>query len=254
VDYETFVETVRQHVGGAEVDAELAIKATLQTLGERIDRGEARQLAALLPPELGPWIATATPAQALDVDEFVRRVAGRDDADPMTAARHIAAVFDALAQAAPKEWDNVVSELPRTFAPLLPRGPFVRVTDTPTFLEQVAAHAGTGLSAADRATDAVLQTLAERIAGGEVEDLLERLPIELHPPLKRGRAAVGGHATPLRLDTFIQRIAAREGVCIIEAMLHARAVFRALRDALGEQEYRDIAVQLPQDYVEALAR
>jgi uncharacterized protein (DUF2267 family) len=98
------------------------------------------------------------------------------------------------------------------------------------------------------------QTLAERIAGGEVEDLLERLPIELHPSLKRGRAAVGGHATRLRLETFIQRITAREGVCIIEATLHARAVFRALRGALGEQEYRDIAGELPQDYVEALAR
>jgi uncharacterized protein (DUF2267 family) len=122
----------------------------------------------------------------ISIDEFVCRVAGQENTSPATAVRDIAAVFAALAQAASDEWDDVVAELPRTFARLLPRGPFVKVIDADSFLRQVAACAGISPREADRATDAVLETLAERIVGGEVEDLLEHLPVELHPPLKRG--------------------------------------------------------------------
>jgi uncharacterized protein (DUF2267 family) len=254
VDHGGFMTIVRQHSGRSSEDAERATRATLQTLGERIDRGQARQLAAQLPPELAPWLATSTPAQPFDVDEFVLRVAAQENATPAAAVRDVAAVFTALAQAAPDEWDDVVAELPRTFAPLLPRGPFVKVIDADTFRRQVAARAGISPAEADRATGAVLETLAERIAGGEVEDLLGHLPVELHPPLKRGRAAVRGEPSSIGLDKFIHKVAEREGACVLAAMLHARAVFRVLRDALGEQQFRDIVVQLPRDYVEVLAR
>jgi len=254
VDHGAFITIVRQYSGGSYEDAERATRATLRTLGERIDRGQARQLAAQLPPEVAPWLATSTPAQPFDVDEFVRRVAAQENTPPATAVRDIAAVFVALAQAAPDEWDDVVAELPRTFAPMLPRGPFVKAIDADTFVGEVAARAGISPADADRATDAVLETLAERIAGGEVEDVLEHLPVELHPPLRRGRASVRGEARPIRLDRFIHKVAEREGACVVAAMLHARAVFRVLRDALGEEEFRDIVVQLPREYVEVLAR
>jgi hypothetical protein len=36
-----------------------------------IDRGQARQPAVAASPELAPWLATSTPAQPFDVDEFV---------------------------------------------------------------------------------------------------------------------------------------------------------------------------------------
>lgn len=110
------------------------------------------------------------------------------------------------------------------------------------------------VAVADRATDAVLETLAERIAGGKVEDVLERLPAEPHPPLKRGRASVRVEARPIGLDKFVHKVAEREGACVLAAILHARAVFRVLPDALGEQQFRDILVQLPRNYVEVLAR
>ncbi len=232
-----------------------AAQATLETLGERIDREEARQVAALLPPEVAPWIATATPAQRMDVDEFVRRVAEREQTDPMTATRHVAAVFDALARAiGDKEWNDVVSELPKTYAPLLPRGALVQTLDADVFRERVAASAGLDADRAERAIEAVLETLGERIAGGEVDHLITHLPVDLHPPLKRGRESVGGQATRMSLDAFIERVAEREGVAVIQAALHARAVLRVLRDAVGEEVFRDVMVQLPSDYLGFLAR
>jgi uncharacterized protein (DUF2267 family) len=58
----------------------------------------------------------------------------------------------------------------------------------------------------------------------------------------------------MKLDKFVQRVAERERVSPIEAALHARAVFCVLREAAGEDEFRDITVQLPDDYVTLLAR
>ncbi len=133
VDHGGFITMVCQRSGGSSEDAERVTRATLRTLGERIDRGEARQLAAQLPPELSPWLATSTPARPVDV-ELVWRVSGQDDTLPTAAVRDIAGVFAALARAAPDEWDDVVAELPRTFARLLPRGPFVKAIDADTFL------------------------------------------------------------------------------------------------------------------------
>jgi uncharacterized protein (DUF2267 family) len=253
VDHETFITMVEQAIGGGPEAAEAAIHATLPTLGERIDQGEARELAARLPPEDAPWLATPTPAEAFDIDEFVARVCEREGVDAATAQRHIAAVFRALERAAPDEWPDVVAELPRDFAGLLPRGPDVRVVDAQTFLQDVAARAGLGVDAARTATDAVLETLAERIAGGEVDDLITRLPVELHAPLERGRAAAGGRATRMDLERFLRRVAEREGASGPEAVRDARAVFGALRDAVGDEEFVDVTVQLPDEY-QALAR
>jgi uncharacterized protein (DUF2267 family) len=255
MDFQGFMTIVGQRVDNSPGAPERAVQATLETLGERIDRQEARQVAALLPPELAPWIATTTPAERVDVDEFVERVAEREHTDRVTATRHIAAVFDALAQAiGDKEWNDIVSELPKTYAPLLPRGPFVRVADPGTFREQVAARSGVDADAAERAIEAVLETLGVRIAGGEVDHLIQHLPVGLHPALKRGRDAVGGQASRMTLDKFIRHVAEREGVTPIEAALHTRAVFRVLRDAVGDSVFRDVMVQLPSDYVQFLAR
>ncbi len=255
MNYQAFLTIIEQRVNGFPGAPERAAQATLETLGDRIDREEARQVAALLPPEVAPWIATATSAQRIDVDEFVRRVAEREQTDPLTATRHVAAVFDALARAiGDKEWNDIVSELPRTFAPLLPRGPYVQVLEAGAFRERVATRAGLDGASADRAIQAVLQTLGERIAGGEVDHLMEHLPVELHPPLKRGRDAVGGQAAAMPLDKFIRHVAELEGVSVIQAALHARAVFRVLRDAVGDRVFRDVTVQLPSDYLGFLAR
>jgi uncharacterized protein (DUF2267 family) len=253
MDSERFIEIVAREVGGDRAVAQQATSATLQTLAERIDREQARQLAAQLPPEIAPLIATTTPAQRFDVDEFLERVSEREGVDVITAQQHAAAVLDALARAvSPKEWNDMVSELPRDFAPLLPRGPYVRVVGADTFLRRVAERGGTDLETARRASAAVLETLAERIAGGTVDDLIEILPPALHPPLKRGRDRTGGRAEAMKLERFVELVAEREPASFAAAALHARAVLGVLREAIGEGVLRDIMVQLPEDYIRTL--
>jgi uncharacterized protein (DUF2267 family) len=249
MDHEEFITIVEQFVGADRAEAERAVHATLQTLGERLDRGETRQLAAQLPPEDAPWIGTATPAEGFDSEEFVRRIAEREGVDLATAQRHAAAVLAALQRAVDAaEWADVTAELSSDFATLLPRGPLVETMDVDAFLRRVGERAGIDVSTARRAADAVLETLAERIAGGEVEDLVRRLPPELREPLRRGRDRTGGDPQPMKLERFVHRIAEREGVGDREAAEHARAVLQTLRDAVGHDEFLDVTVQFPDEY------
>jgi len=221
--------------------------------GERIDRGEPRALAARLPAELAPWIATTSPPEGFDVDEFVRRVAQREGVDEPTAYSHVRAVLDALARVVgPDELADLAAELSKDYAALLPTGPYIEIVPADRFLAQVAELTD-DRHRARRATDAVLETLAERIAGGEVPDLMARLPIKLHGPLQRGILRSGGRAQRMSAEHFMQRIAEREGVTPAVAAQHARAVLTTLREAVGDDEFFDVTVQLPPDPAAALA-
>ena len=257
-DYERFLDLVQQLAHRSREDAERAARATLQTLAERISAGQARDLAEQLPPELAPWIATTGDAEAFDVDEFLRRVAEREGAEVARAERDARAVFAALGRSVRrrKEIDDLVSELPRNFGPLLDeaQGRFVHVVSAETFLAKVADRAGLDPAGARRAADAVLETLAERIAGGEVRDLIAQLPAELHEPLKRGDALSHGAARRMPADEFVLHVAEREGVAPGDALRHARAVFATLREAVPEQEFLDVTAQLPRDYAALEAR
>jgi uncharacterized protein (DUF2267 family) len=249
MDYETFVTTVARLARTDRAGTERAIRATLQTLAEHLTREEARQVAGLLPVELGPWLHTGSwGAQRFDVDEFVRRVGERAQVDLSTAQRYAVAIFTALSQAVPEEYDNIVAQLPEDFTPLLPRGPDIEAVPAAQFLSRVADRAGLDPDGARRATEAVLQTLAERIAGGEVRDLMMWLPVELHDPLKRGLAESNGVARKIPLDRFVMRIAEREGVDLEQAVAHIRAVFTTLREVIPDEELRDITDQLPAEY------
>jgi uncharacterized protein (DUF2267 family) len=254
VDHEAFIDVVRAAAALDRDGAERATRATLHTLAERIDRGEARALATQLPPELAPWVATTTSAERFDVDELVRRVAQREGVDEPIAYGHLRAVFDALARAVgPDELADVAAQPPKDYAALLPRGVYVEVVPADGFLAQVAERGDVDLEGARRATDAVLETLAERIAGGEVRDLMAHLPIELHDPLRRGSERNGGQAQRMSAERFMALIAEREGVTPAVARLHARAVFAALREAVGDDELFDVTVQLPPDLAAELA-
>lgn len=105
----------------------------------------------------------------------------------------------------------MASELPKDFTPLLPRSEEVgEIVCAEAFVHSVAARAGLDPDAARRATDAVLETLAERISGGEVEDLIARLPVELRRPLERGNEESHGEAQRMSLEAFVRRLAERE--------------------------------------------
>jgi uncharacterized protein (DUF2267 family) len=254
--YATFMDIVEDTGGLTPTEAERAARAVLETLAERITGGEARDLAVFLPRELrGLLEVTPEQAEAFTLGEFLRRVAEREGVDEDAAEEHTRAVLTALAVAvAPGELGDMVAQLPREFAPLLKAAGIgrERAMAEPDFVSRVAALAGVDRDRARRAAEAVLETLAVRISNGEVEDLKEDLPRDLHPALDAG-VAESTAAVPMSRDEFLERVAQREGVSRIEAEEHARAVFAALRASVSSKEFSDVVSQLPNDYAPLLA-
>jgi uncharacterized protein (DUF2267 family) len=250
MDYEQFVSSVQDALAIDRLSAERAVAATLNTLADRLTREQARKLVALLPSEIGPQLFTGTPtAEAFDVDEFLERVARRAGLDVPTARRQADVVLVAFARAVgPDEFDRIAATLPKDYAQLLPRGPAIEPPSMDTVVDDVASHADLDRDAARRAIDAVLVTLAEHIAPGEVDDLIVRLPVELHAVLKAAKSRNPGHATHVSMEQFLAEVAEREGTTFLDAERHARAVLTELRRALGDEEFFDVTVQLPPEY------
>ena len=122
MQYEEFVRGVEDRLTDPRPgEAEQAIIATLQTLGERISGGEAADIAAQLPDELAePLTGVGDAAEGFGLEEFYRRVAEREDTGVDEALEHVPAVMTVLAQAiSDDELQDVRSELPREFYPLL---------------------------------------------------------------------------------------------------------------------------------------
>jgi uncharacterized protein (DUF2267 family) len=166
-------------------------------------------------------------------------------------------VFRALAQSVDaEELDDVAAELPQDFAPLIAeaRRRFFQTVDSDTFNAKVAEHAAVSEDTARRVTSAVLETLAERISGGEVDDLEALLPLELREPLERGKAHSGGHATRMSLDAFLEKVAQRLGVTPLQARRAVEAVFATLRETIPHDEFVDVIAELPYEYASVGAR
>jgi uncharacterized protein (DUF2267 family) len=254
MDEDQFVSVVGQAADCSIEEARRTTQVVLQVLGDRIDPGEARDLATCLPPGLAPSVMTDHPARAFDAAEFVHRVADALGVDPATAERRTRAVLIALHRAVGgHELEDVVAELSSDYWQLLPAGPWVEVVTADSFIERVAERTGLDSGDARRATAAVLTTLAERIAGGEVDDLIARLPVELHQPLREGRLLSGGKATRMSLAEFERRVADREGIDLAQSHEHVRVVLQTLREAVGDDEFLDVTSQLPGEYVDMLA-
>ena len=114
---------------------------------------------------------------------------------------------------------------------------------------RVARRAALDENGARRATDAVLELLAFRLAAGETDDLKQRLPTELRAPLERGKAdKPSPSAHWLGLKQWLMAVAEREGVSRAEARLHVRAVFATLAEAIGDDELEDVTAQLPAEF------
>jgi uncharacterized protein (DUF2267 family) len=182
-------------------------------------------------------------------------VANREGLDEDTAARHVEAVFHALADALGLEHlADLVARLSPDYEVLLPPAPSDDRAAYERFVNRVYARGPfPDEDTARRAIDAVLETLGERIAHGEVEDLLALLPVELHPPLRRGDLATAGKAEQMDVVEFIERVDDRLGVGLEFAEDYTRAVLGTLRETIGDEEFGDIASELPAGYLAALA-
>ena len=116
-----FIATVAERARDIPKDeAEAVSRATLQTLGERITGGEARDLAAQLPKELQPHLESAPePPEPFGLDEFIRRVSERAGVSRDDARDGVYAVVQTLQDAVTfGEFEDVMSQLPKEFGAL----------------------------------------------------------------------------------------------------------------------------------------
>lgn len=121
MDLNQFLDEVAQQADLPSTEhSERAVRATLETLAERIIGDEAHDLASQLPAELGDALQGGAEAERFGVEEFLGRVATRGELDPSTAQRAAQAVFSVTRTAVTaEEFDDVVAQLPTEYEPLL---------------------------------------------------------------------------------------------------------------------------------------
>lgn len=115
-----------------------------------------------------------------------------------------------------------------------------------TFIDKVAERAGVPADEAVVLTTTTLQTLAERLTGGEALDLAAQLPKLLQTPLRPMQET----AERFPLAEFARRVGQRAGVPEAAASSGIRAVFATLREAVTGGEFDDLLAQLPADFAE----
>lgn len=98
---------------------------------------------------------------------------------------------------------------------------------------------------AELATRATLETLAERLAGGEPFNAAAQLPRGIAEYLRHEYAGSGERFS---LDEFFRRVSQRESVGLPDAVHHARVVIEVLSEAISSGEINDIRSQLPSEF------
>jgi uncharacterized protein (DUF2267 family) len=112
------------------------------------------------------------------------------------------------------------------------------------FITKVGGRADVSLETADALTAATLQTLAERISGGEAAQVATYLPEELRTHLTGAEEL----AQRFGSEAFVRRVAERARTDPERAESGIRAVFATLREETPRQELEDVLTQLPKDY------
>ncbi|MDT5098043.1 MAG: hypothetical protein QOC76_1780 [Mycobacterium sp.] len=115
------------------------------------------------------------------------------------------------------------------------------------FIARVAEYADLSEEDAEKLTRATLATLAERITGGEAQDLAAQLP----GPLKTALTGAQENAEAFSFEEFVERTAERAGTDVDVAEVAVVAVFATLRDAVTPGEFDDVLSQLPSDFPRA---
>ena len=122
--FDEFVGQVQHRAQLASTaEAVRAIRATLQSLAERLDAGEAKDLGAQLPRELAFYLQTAEHRKRMTLDDFLHKVAEREQVDLPDAVYHSRVVIEVLQEAVSAgEIRDVLAELPAEWAPLFTAG------------------------------------------------------------------------------------------------------------------------------------
>ena len=191
---------------------------------QRAIEGTLALVAARLPMDLALQLAATLP------EELVPFMNGQiGPADPLVTQ----AVMGALRLAAGDDlWSAVAAEL----------GPDPVAT---YFVNHIGSQP---------AAEAVLQTLAERVSGDAVADIVAHLPVELRAALVRGKPDRDAPTVRMTAEEFVARIAERAALSHDEAVAAARAGFAGLHEALAERPVYEVLSQLPIDSAVLLPR
>ena len=112
------------------------------------------------------------------------------------------------------------------------------------FIGKVQNQARLGTtSAAVGAVRATLETLGERLAGGEADNAAAQLPEEIGYYLRQAKSNES-----FELRTFYERVAERESVDFPDAVYHSKVVMSVMQEAISPGEMSDLRAQLPPEY------
>ncbi|WP_375505978.1 DUF2267 domain-containing protein [uncultured Nostoc sp.] len=100
---------------------------------------------------------------------------------------------------------------------------------------------------AERATRATLESLKERIANDETQELAANLPKQLGDYLRGKEGDSGGY---FNLQEFIARASQRENIDPTTVAIHVRAVFSVLQNAISPELYAALHSHFSHDYEE----
>lgn len=120
MNYKEFVGQVQHRLEYAQFgQAVRATRAVLTTLGERLQQGEATDLASPLPMEIDRYLTEADHGQRFDYHEFLDRVAEREGVDRSDANYHAQQLLAVVAEVVPPgNIEKVDAQLPEDFDPL----------------------------------------------------------------------------------------------------------------------------------------
>jgi uncharacterized protein (DUF2267 family) len=118
--YEDFVDQVRKRAGlQNNQQAEIAVRITLETLGERLHRTEREKLAAQLPNRLKEYLGSRPGHDFFLLEEFYNRVAARSGIRYPNAVEQALAVVDVLKEAiSPGELRDLLAGLSEEYGEL----------------------------------------------------------------------------------------------------------------------------------------
>jgi uncharacterized protein (DUF2267 family) len=102
-EFITHVQSLAQ--SNSREEAEMATRATLETLKELIPKHQAQELAAQIPAELSECLQgrEIEASQSFYLQEFIERASHKENIEPTTAAMHVRAVFAVLQNAVTPE-------------------------------------------------------------------------------------------------------------------------------------------------------
>ncbi|HDQ71511.1 MAG TPA: DUF2267 domain-containing protein [Chloroflexi bacterium] len=124
MQFDEFVGRVHNRAELASTGEALrAIRATLQTLSERVYFDEAQDLAAQLPREIGEYLTMVDDVESFSLGEFLDRVAERETVDLPDATYHARVVIEVLGETVtPGKMDDIRAQLPDEYKPLFEAG------------------------------------------------------------------------------------------------------------------------------------